>query len=69
MKGLMELLSKSDSAKPADNDSDTASEATEAPDSDDTGFNESAAQAMEALKSGDSTAFADALKACIEMGH
>lgn len=68
MKGLMELLAKSDSEKPktdaglppdSDGDADDISS--------DGSFEESAAQAMEAVKSGDSEGFAEALRACIEM--
>jgi hypothetical protein len=70
MKGLMEMLAKSPSddsksplGSPSDSDGDEGSV--------DSGesFDASAAAAMDAVKSGDSEAFAEALKACIEMSR
>ena len=73
MKGLMELLGKSEETDSAPVSETTAEPMDEAAMGDSGAtdsaalFDETASQAMEALKSGDSTAFADALRACIEM--
>jgi len=70
MKGLMELLSKGDSetkAEPSDTDLDLAPGEAEPVDSE--SFDASASAAMDAINSGDSAAFAEALKACIEMSR
>lgn len=69
MKGLMELLAKSGSDEPSETASDSADlDTTAAPDST-AAFDDSASQAMDAIKSGDPAAFADALRACIEMSR
>lgn len=68
MKGLMDLLSKSDKDAPTsdspsfglDGDSEAAPASAES-------FEASASAAMDAMKSGDSEGFAEALRACIEM--
>lgn len=63
MAGLMDLLAKGSGTSPGAASSDPM-----APPTSDTGFEESAAQLMDCLKSNDVAGFAEALKACIEMG-
>jgi hypothetical protein len=63
MKGLLAVLAKA--APGADK---AASEDTTAPVGEDGGFEDAAAQLMDCLKNNDVPGFAEALKACIQMG-
>lgn len=67
MNALMDVLSKNPKSASASEESGEGEDASG--DLMDPNFEAGASQVMEAVKSGDSAAFADALKACIEMAR
>lgn len=68
MKGLMELLAKSDTgSRPSESSELGLGDGMGAEPVSPESFDASASAAMDAMKSGDTEAFAEALRACIEM--